>query len=135
MSGNDANSGRQENMPAVKTSLDPHLLCMRAKKSTWKRPFRTPKTDRSDPMVGGGRPSPPSSIGVDKKTGWMARKAISMSEIQAQFAAMTTTRGVRREKSEMDLGFSWLAVPDSGLAGNGLFGVALFHESNACESD
>jgi hypothetical protein len=70
-------------MPVMNVLFDPNRLWIAAKKNTWKNPFRIPNTERTLPMLAGFKPSPPSSIGVDKKTGWIARNAISTRERKA----------------------------------------------------
>jgi len=44
-----------------------------------KTPFRIPKKDMMDPIAGGSSPRPPSAMGVERNTGWRARKAMSTS--------------------------------------------------------
>lgn len=45
-------------------------------------------------MVEGGRPSPPREEGVERKTGWMARKEMSIRERKAQLRTVMRMLGV-----------------------------------------
>ena len=69
ITGNKAKEGIDDNKPAIKTLFEPHRSCIFAKKKTWNMPFNIPRAERSFPIVGGARPRPPISIGVERKRG------------------------------------------------------------------
>lgn len=73
MIGNNAKTGIADDMPQMKMAFVPQRLWMREKKHAVKSPFRMPHVARSLPIVEGGQPKPPRSIGVDRKSGCMAR--------------------------------------------------------------
>lgn len=67
----------------MKTFLGPHRRLALEKKKPCIRPFKIPNAAKILPIVDGGSPRPPRAIGVEKKTGWMERKAMSTKESEA----------------------------------------------------
>lgn len=69
ITGNDTNTGIDDAIPIRKVVLEPRESLIRAKKKIWNRPLKMPNAERMFPMNAGDSPSPPSSTGIDMKTG------------------------------------------------------------------
>ena len=77
MTGKHANDGRIHATPTRNDFLEPHAQCILGKRNNTNAPLSMLNTARIYPIAGGGRPSPPKAIGVEKKRGWMTRYRIS----------------------------------------------------------
>lgn len=64
MTGNSATRGKYTSIAVRKTFLAPKRSISLATKRTWNKPSTMPNAPRDMPMVDGGSPNPPISIGV-----------------------------------------------------------------------
>lgn len=78
MTGNMENKGMKLNKLNKKSLFNPIRRISFAKNTPCTMPSSIPKIPRHNPICGGDIPSPPRWIGVDKKSGWRARSAVSM---------------------------------------------------------
>jgi uncharacterized protein with gpF-like domain len=69
MIGKSANIGRHVDSPVRKTRLSPKRRTSREKNDTWNTPVMAPYAAKIRPIVFGGKPRPPISIGMAKKRG------------------------------------------------------------------
>jgi hypothetical protein len=80
--GNNENAGRVDITPNMNTFFVPQRLFSLAKYNVCII-FKNPIENRIFPIVGVGRPSPPSGIGVARKTGRTRRKEMSIKATKA----------------------------------------------------
>jgi len=69
MMGNRAYTGKKVTIPETNTRFGPQRLTAMGKINTWNIPSKKPHDPRTRPIAGGDRPSPPNSMGVEKKSG------------------------------------------------------------------
>lgn len=78
--GKRANIGRHVDSPERNTRLSPKRRTRREKNDTWNNPVMAPYVAKIRPMVFGGKPRPPISIGMAKKSGRRAANEMFRNE-------------------------------------------------------
>ena len=64
MTGNSKYKGTKQPMDVMNNLLGPKRRIIFVKKNPWNTPFMIPNVPIQYPMVDGGKPKPPSSVGV-----------------------------------------------------------------------